>query len=156
VPGYPSALKSVALTAGGHPTGPVRTLLTTNEGSWEGMTIENPSMVAYGGRYYLFYSGNSSNAASDGSSPYATGWAECSSGPRGGCARRTSGPLLRSSGYIQGPGGASAFIDTAGNLRLAYSYFWLGENRPNTFIAHPRRLKVAAVVRGSDGILRVG
>lgn len=156
VQGYPSALKSVALTTGGLPTGPVRTLLTTKEGSWEGMTIENPSMVAYGGRYYLFYSGNSWTAASDGSSPYATGWAECSSGPRGGCVRRTSGPLLRSSGHIQGPGGASAFIDTAGRLRLAYAYYWLGENRRDTFIAHPRRLKVATIVRGSDGVLRVG
>jgi hypothetical protein len=64
--------------------------------------------------------------------------------------RRSSGPLLRSSGYVQGPGGASAFIDAAGDLRLAYSFYWLGENRQGTFIAHPRRLKVVRLRATSE------
>jgi beta-xylosidase len=145
VPGYPSALKSIRLGADGKPAPgalPV-TLLRTNEGSWEGFTIENPSMVAFAGTYWLFYSGNDSSARPDGSSDYATGYAICPSGPRAACLRRSTTPLLRSNGYVQGPGGASAFVDAAGDLRLAYSYFWLGENRQGTFVAHPRRLKIA-------------
>jgi hypothetical protein len=58
--------------------------------------------------------------------------------------------LLRSAGHVQGPGGASAFIDTAGELRLAYSYFWLGEDRHGTFINHPRRLKVVRLQATAD------
>jgi hypothetical protein len=142
-PGYPSALKAIRLGANGLPVGNLVTLLRTNEGSWEGFTIENPSMVAYAGTYWLFYSGNDSVARPNGSSDYATGYAICPSGPRAPCMRRSASPLLRSSWYVQGPGGASAFVDAQGNLRLAYSYYWLGENRQGTFINHPRRLAFA-------------
>ena len=75
VTGYPSSLKTVRLNSSGHFTGPIYTLLTTNEGSWEGLTIENPSMVHWHKRWYLFYSGNSFLADRAGHSPYATGYA---------------------------------------------------------------------------------
>lgn len=85
VPGYPSALKAQPLRADGtlDPTMKPVTLLSTNERSWEGFTIENPSMVEWRGTHYLFYSGNDFLARPDGSSSYATGYAVCPDGPRG-------------------------------------------------------------------------
>ncbi|HEY1739978.1 MAG TPA: family 43 glycosylhydrolase [Acidimicrobiia bacterium] len=154
VVGYPSSLKSARLDAHGHITGPVYTLLTTNEGSWEGDVIENPSMIRWRGRWYLFYSANSFEADSSGHSPYATGYAICAS-PAGPCHRPSASPLMASSATQQGPGGASAFLDASGNLRLAYAYYWPGENRPNTAIPHPRRMAIASVVWHGDGSLSV-
>jgi hypothetical protein len=153
-PGYPTALKSARLDANGRITGPISTLLTTNQGSWEGFTIENPSMIRYAGRWYLFYSGNWFGADDAGNSPYATGYAICA-GPAGPCHRPSGAPLMKSNGVQNGPGGASAFIDKNGDLRLAYGYYWPGENRPNTPIPHPRRMAITTVVVNYDGSLCV-
>lgn len=155
---WPSALRAQRLGADGRPDPASRpvTLLTTNEGSWEGSTIENPSMVRWNGTTYLFYSGNFFGADANGSSRYATGYAVCPQGPLGPCTRPSPGPLLSSDGDQNGPGGASAFLDTAGQLRLAYASYWPGENRPDTFIPHPRRLSVVRLVRDAGGLLRVG
>jgi hypothetical protein len=92
-------------------------LLGTSQG-WEGSVIENPSMVRYGGRWLLFYSGNEWNSAD-----YATGVAFCDS-PAGPCTKSSHNPVLRSEGSILGPGGGTAFVDAAGALRLAHHY-WL-------------------------------
>lgn len=93
--------------------GPVNSLATTTQG-WEGPMIENPSMTYYAGRYLLFYSANQWWT-----DRYATGYAVCS-GPLGPCSKPRTTPLLRSNGIWQGPGGASAFLDARGNLKLAY------------------------------------
>ncbi len=90
--------------------------------SWEGNVVENPSMVHYAGRYILFYSGNEWR-----SSNYRTGYAFCA-GPAGPCSRPTSSPLLGNTSQWLGPGGADAFIDADGRLRLAY-HAW---NAPHT------------------------
>ncbi len=89
-------------------------LLTTQE-PWEGRLIENPSMVSYAGRYYLFYS-----AASYANDTYATGYAICET-PMGPCTRASTEPLLATGERVSGPGGASAFLDTARRLRLVYA-----------------------------------
>ncbi|HEY3832750.1 MAG TPA: family 43 glycosylhydrolase [Acidimicrobiia bacterium] len=154
VTGYQSSLKSARLDAHGRITGPVTTLLSTAPGTWEGSTIENPSMIRWRGRWYLFYSANSFAADAAGRSPYATGYAICAS-PAGPCHRPSRYPLMTSSATQAGPGGASAFLDANGNLRLVYAYYWPGENRPNTPIAHPRRMAVTSVVWHSDGSLSV-
>jgi beta-xylosidase len=152
VSGYPSSLKAVRLDATGHMTGPIYTLLTTNEGSWEGYTIENPSMIYWHGHYYLFYSANSFLADRAGNSPYATGYAICN-GPAGPCHRPSASPLMASTSTESGPGGASAFVDTAGNLRLAYASYWPGEYRKNTGIPQPRRMHIATIVYHANGTL---
>ena len=127
---------------------------------WEGNVIENPSMIRYQDRYYLFYSGNEWQSGA-----YATGYAACA-GPLGPCARELSGPLLASSGDQLGPGGADAFVDADGRLRLAY-HAW---NAPYTsYPAYPqcegagtcetqgqRRMHVVEVSVGSDGALQLG
>jgi hypothetical protein len=155
---YPSALKAQRLGSNGRfasGSSPV-TLLQTKAGSWEGNTIENPSMVRWGGTTYLFYAGNDSTANEYGVSNYGTGWAVCPQGPLAPCKRLTDQPLLASGDPQQGPAGGSAFVDKNGELRFAYSYYWLGENRPNTHIAHPRRMAVVRVLRNLMGHLYVG
>ncbi len=93
---------------------PKTTFLAKIKQSWEGSIIENPSMIRFKKRYYLFYSANSYA-----STRYATGYLICQhwTGP---CKRPRKKPLLRTRGSVAGPGGASAFKDTRGRLRLAY------------------------------------
>lgn len=158
---HPSAIYAAPLDANGKLTAgrtPVK-LLETNEGGWEGQTIENASMIRYRGRYYLFYSGNYSGVLdAKGTSRYATGYAICPQGPRAACVRKSVGsPLLGSTSTEQGPGGGSPFVDTAGGLRLAYAFFWPGENRTDLGAAehlrHPRRLNIATLQVAADGTL---
>lgn len=124
---------------------------------WEGRTIENPGMVRYRGRYYLFYSGNRYS-----SSGYAIGYLICRSF-RGGCHRPRRRPLIASRGSVVGPGGAAPFVDAAGRLRLAYHAWQRGrvgyragqvcDRRPAA--CGQRRLYVATVRPDRRGVLRV-
>jgi hypothetical protein len=153
-----SRLLATELGADGRPKpgAPVVTLLQTNRAAaWEGSTVENPAMIQYAGRTYLFYSANSFGALdSAGHSNYATGYAICPQGPLAACTRPTpQTPLLASYGYIQGPGGASAFLDSSGKLQVAYAAMWLGENRNG---AHPRRMYITQLTARSDGTLVLG
>lgn len=160
---HPSAIYAAPLDLNGRLMAgktPVK-LLETREGGWEGFTIENAAMIRHAGRYYLFYSGNYSGVLdSSGRSRYATGYAICPRGPRAACKRITvNAPLLGSTSTEYGPGGATPFHDTNGVLRLAYSFFWPGENRTDMGTAehmrHPRRMNVARLAARSDGTLLV-
>ncbi|WP_432502350.1 family 43 glycosylhydrolase [Kineococcus arenarius] len=154
---HPSSIKAVELAANGFPKAgaPVVKLLETAPNSWEGDTIENPSMVSFGGTTYLFYSGNLSDPLdAQGHSSYASGYAVCPSGPLAACHRVSSVPLLASAGSAQGPGGSSGFVDANGKLRMAYATFRLGENVGGP-VPHPRRMSIATLVRNGDGTLRV-
>ncbi|MGO4256810.1 glycoside hydrolase family 43 protein [Marmoricola sp. RAF53] len=87
---------------------------------WEGSIIENPAMIRYRNRYYLFYSANSYA-----STRYAVGYLICKTW-YGGCTRPRKRPLLATGGAIAGPGGATPFVDTGGRLRLAYHAWTAG------------------------------
>ncbi|WP_237206311.1 family 43 glycosylhydrolase [Rothia nasimurium] len=91
--------------------------------TWEMPLIENPSMVKYGGSYYMFYS-----ASEYSTNKYRTGYAKCSS-PTGPCTRVQNTPIMSTdaSQNMFGPGGASAFVDKNGALRVAYAA-WLSVN----------------------------
>ncbi|MEM7139561.1 MAG: S-layer homology domain-containing protein [Actinomycetota bacterium] len=89
-------------------------LLTASSSGWEERIVENPAMFVAGGRLHLLYSGGRWQ-----SHEYATGWATCST-PAGPCSRATSAPLLSFGGDVNGPGGASVFVDRVGDLRIAY------------------------------------
>lgn len=118
--GNPSQLMISPLTRGGTQlAGAAQALLSTQE-TWERPLVENPSMILFGGRYYLFYSG-----ASYADQSYATGYAICESAT-GPCARPVPDPLLATGGRVSGPGGAAAFLDDTGALRLAYAAWDLG------------------------------
>jgi beta-xylosidase len=82
--------------------------------SWEGSIIENPAMIRFKKRYYLFYSANSYA-----STRYAIGYLICKSW-KGDCRRPRKKPLLRTGGAIAGPGGPAPFVDRRGRLRLGY------------------------------------
>lgn len=155
---HPSSIQAVEVGKDGRPLPGVKPtkLLATDERGWEGTTIENPSMVRYGGATYLFYSGNHWGVTDDaGRSDYATGYALCPAGPTAPCQRPSDAPLLSSSGTAQGPGGSSAFLDAAGALRLASATYFLGENRIGEAITHPRRMSIATLVQNADKTLSV-
>ena len=138
------------------PGAPVVTLLQTNRAApWEGGTVEAPAMIQYAGRTYLFYAANFSGVTDSlGRSNYATGYAICPQGPLAACTRPEPGqPLLFSNGIDQGPGGATPFLDKNGGLHLAYSSFWLGENRDGV---HPRRMHITGLSALPDGRLWAG
>jgi len=138
------------------PGAPVVTLLQTNRAApWEGGTVEAPAMIQYAGRTYLFYAANFSGVTDSlGRSNYATGYAICPQGPLAACTRPEPGqPLLFSNGIDQGPGGATPFLDKNGGLHLAYSGFWLGENRDGV---HPRRMHITGLSALPDGRLWAG
>jgi beta-xylosidase len=82
--------------------------------AWES-TVENPDLVRIGGQYLLFYSGGRYTDAT-----YATGYARCA-GPLGPCTKPLGHPWLATTAQVVGPGGASAFQDTAGRWWLAYA-----------------------------------
>ena len=147
-------------TGTGVAAGAPRAMLLETALPWEGPIIENPSMLRYGDRWWLFYSANEWSSAR-----YAVGYATCA-GPLGPCTRATSQPLLTSTATRLGPGGAAAFVGTDGGLRLAYHYW----NAPYT--AYPpypgcgatrtcvsrgqRRLAVLRLHRVGDERLAVG
>jgi len=97
--------------------GSTPTVLLQTSQRWEGRVVENPSMVRWRGRLLLFYSGNEHASAA-----YATGYADCRT-PLGPCTKWGGNPVLRSRGTQLGPGGAAAFVDHLGGLRLAY-HWW--------------------------------
>jgi beta-xylosidase len=147
-----SSIKAVELGRDGKPVPgaqPVTLLETNRADPWEGGTIENPSMVTYGGVTYLFYSANSSLPGPANISPYATGYAVCDAGPRGACRRVQGTPLFSSGGTEQGPGGSSGFVTADNQLRVAYATFWLGEERSPA----PRRMHIAKIEQHADGTL---
>jgi hypothetical protein len=124
--------------------------------AWEGAVVENPAMIRFKKKLYLFYSGNGY-----GSTKYTTGYAICKK-VTGPCKRVSR--LLASGPYLSGPGGATPFVDLARHLRLAY-HAWTAGN-----VGYPateacltsakgcaqRRLYVATLIRkGKKGRLSV-
>ncbi len=122
---------------------------------WEGIVVENPAMIRFHKRLYLFYSANGF-----GSPRYTTGYAICTlvTGP---CTK--VGRLLMSGPYLSGPGGATPFIDLAGHLRLAYHAWTTGNvGYPATDACltssqgcAQRRMYVATLIRHKKGRLGV-
>jgi beta-xylosidase len=144
--GYRAQLWITRVTSDGTRLGRPNHLLLTASQPWERGIIENPSMIGYRGRWYLFYSGGS--YADD---SYATGYAICRT--IGGPCTRAETPLLTTGGSVSGPGGAMAFYDNSKRLRLAYAAWDFGRSgypTSTTCLMSPlgcnqRRLHVATV-----------
>jgi hypothetical protein len=119
-------------------TQPVQLLVPDQ--SWEGGVIEAPDLVAVGGRYYLFYSGNLWKTAS-----YGVGVATCA-GPLGPCTK-APGPILASDSGMKGPGGASVFADASGTLWIAF-HAWAPDavGYPNSRSLYLRKLSTSGAV----------
>jgi beta-xylosidase len=92
--------------------GPPAVLAQADQG-WEAGIVEAPTMLASGGKYFLFYSGNDWDTAN-----YAISYAVCTT-PLGPCTKPNAGPWLTGSPTAQGPGSPSVFTDDKGNTWLA-------------------------------------
>ena len=117
----PAYIWSQQLNAAGTGFAPGSTptmLLTNNTVSypWE-TTVEDPSMVAAGGGYYLAFS-----AGVYTSTGYSEGIATCN-GPLGPCGAQSQ--ILTTYGSVLGPGGGALFSDASGNWWLDYAA-WQG------------------------------
>ncbi|HEY1697771.1 MAG TPA: glycoside hydrolase family 43 protein [Polyangiaceae bacterium] len=111
--GKPTPIHAQPLAADGLSlTGSPSTLIT-NDQAWEGAVTEGPFMIAHGGAYYLFYSGNSYANAS-----YAVGVAQAPS-PTGPFTK-ASGPILVTGGAWVGPGHCSVVETAAGDTAMVY------------------------------------
>jgi hypothetical protein len=86
---------------------------------WES-TVEDPSMLAVGGQFYLLFSGGIYTSSS-----YAQGYAVCAS-PTSPCTQTDPDPILSSYGTVAGPGGGSWFADASGHLWLDYDAWTAG------------------------------
>jgi beta-xylosidase len=156
-PGSPSHIFVSRLSGDGQRVIGAPTHLLTTKERWEAPLIENPAMVRYRARYYLFYSGGS--YADD---SYATGYARCAS-VTGPCTRADDLPLLATGGRVSGPGGAMPFVDRAGRLRLAYAAWDFGNTgypsstacRRTAAGCPQRKLHIATLGIRADGSLRV-
>lgn len=102
-----------ALSADGTSLVGSRVTLITNDQGWEGGVVEGPWVVARGGSYYLFYSGN---AYYNGS--YAVSVARASSplGPY----QKAGAPILTTNGAWVGPGHCSVVDTPAGDTYMVY------------------------------------
>ena len=114
---------------------------------WEAGVVENPGMITYRGKHYLFYSANDWN-----SRHYAEGVAVCRT-PLGPCVKQGPGPVMSSAGNRLGRAGASPFLDPQGRLRLGYHYW----TAPRTTYESGgyRQLGVATVEVAPDGRVHV-
>lgn len=119
---YPAKLYTKPMNRAGTrlASGPRRFLAKVKQ-PWEGSIIENPAMIRYKKRYYLFYSANSYA-----STRYAVGYLICKSW-KGDCTRPRKKPLLATGGAIAGPGGPAPFVDKRGRLRMGYHAWNAGQ-----------------------------
>jgi beta-xylosidase len=115
--------------------------LLTPDQPWQSGTVEAPDLVAAGGHYFLFYSGNDWNSGN-----YAVGVATCT-GPLGPCTDAAQSPILASGADTAGPGGESVFTDAAGNPWIAFHAWVPGAvGFPNSRDLYLRRLTFAGPV----------
>ncbi len=111
--GQPTPIHAQELASDGLSlTGSAVTLIT-NDQAWEGAVTEGPWMVEHGGRFFLFYSGNTYDT-----SRYAVGVASAPS-PLGPFTK-APGPILVSGGAWAGPGHCSVVSTFAGDTTMVY------------------------------------
>ncbi|RNL63706.1 glycoside hydrolase [Nocardioides marmoriginsengisoli] len=154
---HPAGLFTTPMNAAGTALAGRRYFLTGIRQPWEGNIIENPAMIRYAGRFYLFYSANSYA-----STRYAISYLVCKTG-HGPCKRPRKKPLIATDKYRAGPGGPMPFVDTAGRLRVAYHAWRAGavgypdtaECRGTALGCPQRRLFVAHLRPDRKGLLKV-
>jgi beta-xylosidase len=92
----------------------------TESAAWQTPTVEGPTIIRHGGRYYLFYSANMYNTAQSG-----IGYATSRSLLGTYTNKSVAGPWLGTSGNAQGPQGPAVFTDSSGATRMAFAA-WYG------------------------------
>lgn len=117
--GKPTPIYGQALSPDGTSLVGSRVQLIKNDLAWEGGVVEGPWVVAKGGSYYLFYSGN---AFYNGS--YAVGVA-VSASPLGPY-HKLGAPILTTNGAWVGPGHCSVIDTPAGDTYMVYHAWQAG------------------------------
>jgi beta-xylosidase len=154
----PALLLTTRMNAAGTVVYPAtRRLLAKITQPWEGNIMENPAMIRFKGRFYLFYSANSYA-----STRYAISYLVCKTW-YGGCKKPRKKPLMATGKYLAGPGGPTPFVDTRGRLRLAYHAWRVGavgypsnaQCRETPIGCGQRRLYVATLGVNRTGTLKV-
>ena len=107
--GEPLSADAMSFAPGTSPS-----LLLTMSASWQAPSMEGPTVVRNGSRYYLFYSANNYDSASSG-----IGYAVSSTLLGSYANQSTFGPWLSRRGAMQGAQGPWAFKDATGTARLA-------------------------------------
>ena len=107
-----------AMAPGTAPTELMEANFPDGASTWEATVAETPAMGHFEGHYLLFYSGNIWHSAN-----YGIGYADCA-GPLGPCTKMTpNAPVYGSNASENGPGAATPFLDTNGQLQLAYDWW---------------------------------
>lgn len=101
-------------------TGRTPALILTESAAWQAPTVEGPTVVRHGSRYYLFYGANNYDTASSG-----IGYATSSSLLGSYTNQSPVGPWLGTRANAQGPQGPCLFTDAAGSTRMAFAA-WYG------------------------------
>jgi beta-xylosidase len=109
--GQPLAADGMSLAPGTSPS-----LLLTMSALWQSPSMEGPTLVRNGSRYYLFYSANNYDSANSG-----IGYAVSSSLLGSYTNQSVFGPWLRSRGNMQGAQGPWVFRDANGVTQLAFA-----------------------------------
>lgn len=139
--GKPTPIHAQPLAADGLSLTGAPSTLITNDQAWEGALVEGPWMVAHGGSYYLFYSGNSYASAR-----YAIGVARAAS-PLGPFTKAAA-PIVTSNATWVGPGHCSVVDGPGGDSYVVY-HAWLAGH-----VAGPGDQRLGLVDRlvwGADG-----
>jgi GH43 family beta-xylosidase len=113
--GRPTPIHAQQLAPDGLSVVGTRATLITNDQAWEANVTEGPFMVDHGGRFYLFYTGNSYASAR-----YAIGVARASS-PTGPFTK-PAGPIVVTGGAWAGPGHCSVVDDQTNTYMVYHSW----------------------------------
>lgn len=149
VPPLPSLLCVQEIAGDGITLRGARTELFANDLPWEGDVVEGPWVVARGGRYLMFYAGNTFN-----SPRYATGVARAASplGP----FEKLPDPILVSNQRWHGPGHGS-IVTIGGADYFAYHAWQAGRiDEVWDVSVHPRMMLLDRVDWQADGWPRIG
>ena len=91
-----------------------RSRIEKNDASWEGTTVEAPTMWRHNGRLFLFYSANVYNTEF-----YAVGYATCRT-VAGPCTDSKDNPVLSTRCRAAGPGHQTVVRDRRGRTWIVY------------------------------------
>lgn len=132
--GKPTPIYGQRLSGDGMALTGTRQELITNDQAWEGGVVEGPWVVLRGGRYYMFYSGNSYANGT-----YAVGVARASS-PLGPYVK-AGPPIVKTNATWVGPGHNSVVDTPEGDSYMVY-HAWP--------VAHTGRVTLVDAIRWGD------
>jgi beta-xylosidase len=137
----PDAIWVQRLTFAFEPSGPLTQLLALDQPTWQGRTIEGPTMAKFDHTFFLLYAGNTYTT-----SRYAIGYAKCRT-PYGPCFDDQRNPLIATTGSMRGPGSPAVYRTRYGRQKIVFAA-WFRR-------VHSIRAMYEATISAPHGWLRV-